>query len=423
MKNTNLSTKLMMAAILLTVLVYFGANLISYFVDPFSTTIAYNYTGENAVTVSGYVVREEMPITVDGDTVYFIRSEGERVSKGGKIALMYSNAQALHDANELRALEEQMEQLLYAQSLVGSIQSTGALDEEVSAALTAFQTERALGSLSAASDACAAVRAAILRHSYAYTGTDELGSTIAALQGEIDALNASISSATTTARAPRSGLFSSLVDGYEGVLTPESLADMTAEDYRGLAPGEKEGVCKLIYGSKWYFVTLLRAADAKGLAAGERVTLRFQTGLERDLSLTVERIGEEDGGQRLVVLSSTENLGLTTLLRHQSARIIFARYQGIRVPRSAVRIVWETVRDEEGNPVFNADGTEKQQQSYVVYCVWGKTSKSKKINILWQEDEYMIVESAQADDPLRRLRAGDQVITAAEDLYDGKVIE
>ena len=106
-----------------------------------------------------------------------------------------------------------------------------------------------------------------------------------------------------------------------------------------------------------------------------------------------------------------------------SAQLIFARYDGIRVPRSAVRILWETVTDEEGNPVLNADGTEKQRQVYGVYCMWGNTARFKKVNILWQEDEYMIVESANANDPLRRLRAGDQVITAAEDLYDGKVIE
>ncbi len=423
MKNTNLSTKLMMGAILLTVLVYFGANLVSYFIDPFSTTVAYSYTGENAVAVSGYVVREEMAVTSDGDMVYFSRSEGERVSKGGSVALVYSNAQALHDANQLRTLEEQLQQLLYAQSLVGSIQSTGGLDQEVSAALTSFQTARALGSLSSASDACAAVRAAILRHSYAYTGTDDLTSTIAALRGEIDALAASISGATTSVRAPKSGLFSSLVDGYESVLTPDVLADMTPGAYRSLAPAEKNGVCKLVYGSKWYFVTLLRTADAKHLAPGDTVTLRFHSGLDRDLTLTVERLSAEEGGQRLLVLSSDKNLHLTTLLRRQNAQLIFARYEGIRVPRSAVRIVWETVRDEDGNPILNADGTEKQQQSYVVYCMWGKTSRLKKINILWQEDEYMIVESANENDPLRRLRAGDQVITAAADLYDGKVIE
>lgn len=423
MKNTNLSTKLMMAAIVLTVLVYFGANLASFFIDPFSTTVAYSYTGENSVTVSGYVVREEAEIAADGDLIYFSRGEGERVSKGGSVALLYDSEQTLHDANELRALEDQLEQLLYAQSLVGSIQSTGALDQEVTAALTAFHTARAAGNLTAVSDTCDAVRAAILRYSYAYTGTDELTDSIAALRSKIDTLSAAVSGATTKIRAPKSGLFSSLVDGYESVLTPESLAEMTPEDYRALAPASTNGTCKLVYGSKWYFVTLLRSADAKNLTVGDHITLRFHTGLDRDLSLTIERISQEDGGQRLVVLSSQENLNLTTLLRHQNAQLIFRQYDGIRVPRSAVRIVWETVRDAQGNPILTAAGTEKQQQVYGVYCMWGNTARFKKVNILWQEDEYMIVESVDADDPLRRLRAGDQVITAAEDLYDGKVIE
>ena len=423
MKNTNLSTKLMMAAIVLTVLVYFGANLASYFIDPFSTTVAYQYTSENAVTVSGYVVREEIEIGADGDLIYYTRSEGERVSKGGDVAIVYSNEQALRDANELRTMEHQLEQLLYAQSLAGSIQSTGSLDKEVSAALSAFQAARAGGNLKHATDAAQTLRAAILRQSYAYTGTDELDRSIAELRSEIKALTATVSGSTKTVRAPRSGLFGSLVDGYESVLPPKSLANMTPEDYRDLAPEETTGVCKLVYGSKWYFVTLMRANDAKKLAAGGRVLLRFQTGLDRDLTLTVERISAEDSGQCLVVLSSEEGLNLTTLLRHQNAQIIFEQYSGIRVPRSAVRIVWETVTDADGNPVLNADGTEKQRQVYGVYCMWGSTARFKKVNILWQEDEYMIVESVDADDPLRRLRAGDQVIIAAEDLYDGKVIE
>ena len=242
-------------------------------------------------------------------------------------------------------------------------------------------------------------------------------------QGEIDALTATVSGSTKKVRAPKSGLFSSLVDGYESVLTPERLATMTPEEYRNLESEDAAGACKLVYGTKWYFVTLMRASDAKNLTSGGRVLLRFQTGLDRDLTLSVERISEEDGGQCLVVLSSDEGLNLTTLLRHQNAQIIFKQYSGIRVPRSAVRIVWETVTDEDGTPMLNADGSEKQRQVYGVYCMWGSTARFKKVNILWQEDEYMIVESAQADDPYRSLRAGDQVITAAEELYDGKVIE
>lgn len=423
MKKSNLSTKLLMAALVLIVLFYFGAGLISYFVDPFSTTVAYNYTSDHAVMVSGYVVREEEALSADGDLVYFSRSEGERVSKGGGVALMYSSEEALRSANRLRDLEDQLEQLLYVRDLASGIQSTISLDTEVNAALSEFHAVRSSGSLSAAADAAADLRAAVLRHSYAYTGTDELDRSIAALRGEIDSLRATVSGATTAVRSPGSGLFSSLVDGYESVLTPESLAEMTAEDYRGIAPTEERGIGKIVYGTRWYFVTLLRSEDAKELTKGGKVTLRFQTGLDRDLTLRVDRIGEEDGGQCLVVLSSEECLNLTTLLRRQNAQLIFASYSGIRVPRSAVRIIWEDMVDEEGKAVLNADGSVKQQQVYGVYCLWGSTARFKRVEILWQEDEYMIVRSTEEKNALRCLRAGDQVITAAEDLYDGKVIE
>ena len=423
MKNTNLSTKLMMAAILLTVLFYFGINLAAYFSNPFSTTVAYTYTNNHAVTVSGYVVRQEEPLTGENDLVYFSRGEGERVSLGGSVALIYDTQQALNDANTIRNLEDQLSQLLYARSLAAGIHSAGSLDSEVNNALTAFHSARSDSSVSHVSDAAAALRSAVLRHSYAYAGTSDLDRSIAAMEERIATLSASVSSATTTVRAPRSGLFSSLVDGYETVLTPEILETMTPEDYRAITPAAADGMGKLVYGSKWYFVTLLREADAKSLSEGQAITLRFQSGLDRDLPLSVERISSAEGGQQLVVLSSNENLSLTTLLRHQNAQLIFASYTGIRVPRSAVRIVWETVKDENGQPILNEDGTEKMTQIYGVYTLWGNSARFKKVEILWQENEYMLVRSLQENDVSRLLRSGDEVITAAEDLYDGKVIE
>ena len=404
-------------------LVYFGASLASYFTDPFSTTVAYTYTEDHAITVTGYVVREEKVLDESGDLVYYSRREGERVSKGGSVALLYSSAEALRTANDLRELEHRMEQLLYARSLAGSIQSTVSLDDEVCDALTDFHAARASGNIRTVTDASRSVRAAVLRYNYAYTGTDELDRAIASLQQEIDALAQTVGGAVTNVRAPRSGLFSSLVDGYEAVLTPESLENMTPADYLSLKPYGVNSLGKMVYGLKWYFVTLVPAEDAKEISTGDRVGLRFQAGLDLDLKLTVERISGEEDGQCLVVLSSDENLGLTTLLRHQTAQIVFESYSGLRVPRSAVRIVWETVLDEEGQPVLNADGSEKRRQVYGVYCLWGSMARFKRVNILWQEDEFMIVESAQAGDTMRCLRPGDQVITAAEDLYDGKVIE
>lgn len=415
MKTGSLATKLMLAAILLTVLIYFGVNAASYFLDPFTTTLVYDYTSENAVTVSGYVVRQEEVLTGGGDLVYFSRGEGEKVSRGGTVALVYQSAQALQDANTLRSLEEQLEQLTYARSLASGASTSARLDEEVVSSLIAFRGAMASGSLSDAGEPGSNLRSAILKRSFAYSGTETLDAAIASLQEQIAALTASAGAGTTAITAPAAGLFSSLVDGYESVLLPENLESMTPADYRAIAPQAVSNACgKMIYGSEWSFVTLMRTADMGKMAVGDTVSLRFQNGLNRDLPMTVSAISGEEGGQKVVVLSSENYLGLTTLLRHQNAQIIFNSYTGLRVPRSAVRILTETVTDE--------DGTELTEKTTGVYCLWGAAARFKPVQVIWQESSYILVAPADGASATRTLRAGDEVITAAEDLYDGKVI-
>jgi len=433
MKSTSIATKLLMAALVLTVLIYFGINLAAYFMEPFTTTVAYGFTSENAVTVSGYVVRQETVLEESGGSlIYVSRGEGEKVSRGGTVAQIYESAQDLDNANRLRSLTEQMEQLSFARSLVSGAQSSLRLDEEVAQALVELHTSLADRNISHIEDMSATLRSAVLKRSYAYSGTQGLDGAIARLQGEINTLSASVTDRTTSVIAPVGGLFSGLVDGYETVLLPEDLEEMTPVDYREITPADTRGVGKVIQGTQWHFVTLMREKDMGRLREGDKVTLRFQSGLDRDMEMTVERISDEDGGQRLVVLTSRQYLNLTTLLRHQNAQIIFDSYTGIRVPRSAVRILWEDVRDEEGKLVLKSDGTPQQKQIMGVYCLWGTTARLKPVEILWQEEEYLLV--APSEDALaeysssstkesRRLRAGDEVIIAAEDLYDGKVIE
>ena len=422
MKNGTIATKLFLAAICVTVLIYFGINVAAYFMDPYTSTVAYDFTSENAVAVAGYVVRQEEPLEGDGELVYFSRSEGERVARDGTVALVYDTAQALEDANTLRSLNEQLEQLLYARTLASSTRTDMWLEDEVINSVIGLQSSLN-GSITDATDAATRLRAAVLKRSYAYTGTTELDASIAKLQDRINTLTVSSSASTSRITAPKSGLFSSMVDGYETALTPEALKTMTVADYRKVQAGEAVGSSKLIYGTEWYFATLMREVDMGKMKVGDQVMLRFQSGLDRDLTMKVERISDEDGGQRLVILSSSQHLNLTTLLRHQNAQIIFGSYSGIRVPRSAVRIEWSEVLDENDQPVLQADGTPRKEQITCVYTLWGTNARKKPVEILWQEDEYMIVAPADGASNNRRLRSGDEVITAAAELYDGKVIE
>ena len=432
MKTGTLATKLMLAAIFLTVLVYFAVNLIAYFSDPYSTAVAYAYTGEKAVTVSGYVVRDEEVLAGGGDLVYSSRGEGERVGRGGTVALIYPTVQALDDANTLRELSSQLEQLLYARSLSAGSQATARLDEEITAALSSFRGAMADGRLQDAGEQGEALRTAVLRRSYAFFGDMDLDASIASLQERISGLSAAAAADVTRVSAPKAGLFSGLVDGYEGILNLENIQEMTPETYRAITPpADISGVGKMVYGDSWAFVSLMRSEDVKEMQEGDTVTLRFQKGLDRDMRMKVSYISAEEGGRKVVVFSSGKYLHLATLLRHQNVQVIFESYDGVRVPRSALRVDGQAVSDENGQPVLDSQGNPKTQSVTCVYCLWGDTARQKPVQILWQEDDYILVapdeealsafSSEQARES-RRLRPGDQVITAAADIYDGKVV-
>lgn len=423
MKTGTMATKLMMAVILLTVLAYFGINLAAYFVNPFSTAITYSYTSENAVSVTGYVVREEEVLSGPSDLVYSPRREGEKISVGGTVALVYETAQALSDANTIRTLQARLDQLEYSQTLDAGSQSTVRLDEEITEALIRLRSAMSAGDLPATEDPALSIRTAVLKRSYTHTGTSSVESDISSLRQQILQLSASADPSTVRISATRAGLFSSLIDGYESVLHPGMIQDLTPSSFHKIEPDESaSGAGKLIYGNKWYFVTTMKTADIKPLSVGSKITLRFQKGLDRDLTMRVDYIGPEENGECIVSFTSEQYLNLTTLLRHQNAQVIFESYSGFRVPRSALRIVWEPVTNADGTPVLKADGTAETRQVTGVYCVWGTSARFKPVTILWQEEDHIVVIPSDSAIDSRRLRSGDEVITAATDLYDGKVI-
>ena len=422
--NSSFVTKILTAAGILAVLFYFGYSVLTYLADPVVTTVAYAYRSDEAVTVSGFLVRDEAVLTAPSGLVYVTREEGERVSAGGSVATLYASQGDLDRAQERQRLTGQLQQLLFAQSVASGSQEVLRLDSDIMESIFGLRAAAAEGDLRSVSSESEALRAMVLKREYTYSGAGEgeLAAQITALEQQISALGAGGGASTVTTQRP--GAFSALVDGYEAVLTPQSLEELTLSDLRTLAPQPVEAgaVGKMVYGSTWYYAAAMDAAAAEDLSPGDSVALRFMSGLDREITMEVERVGDEEGGERLVVLSCDEYLSLTTLLRHQNAQVIFRSYSGIRLPTMALRVVTETLTDEAGN--------EKQVSSTAVYCRMGRLARLKPVQVLYQgEDYYLVQPDTQAlqglsEDQLesRILRGGDEVIVSASDLYDGKVI-
>lgn len=422
MKDSNFVFKGFAVVGFFAVMAYFAVSIAGYLVDPLTSTTAYYYSSDDAVTVSGYLVREEEVLPDSSGLLYITRGEGEKVAKGKRVAVLYHSSETLQQAERLEELREQLEQLEYARSVASGGQAVLKLDESIRTGLLAMRGRMSEEDLEKASQESAALQMLVLRRDYAFRGQDDVDAQIEMLTSEIRSLENAAGKGSTAVTTPSSGYYSALVDGYETVLTPGSLENMTPAKLENLQPDftQTSQVGKIIHGSSWYYAAVVSAET--GLKEGQRVTLRFASGLDKDIPMTVWSLGKAENGERVVVLEADRYGSVVTLLRHQNAQIIFNSYAGIRVPKDALRVVTETIED--------GDGGEIKQRMTGVYCRIGLAAQFKPVTVVYQGEDYYLVEA----DPtilgqmtekqllIRTLRSGDDVIVTANDLYDGKVI-
>lgn len=408
MKNSSLTTKLITAAFTLAVLAYFVVQMWNYFTAPEATVAVYAYRAEHTLSLAGCVVRDESVLDCSDSLVELTCAEGERVAKGTPLATVYGSAQALADAQELAALREQLEQLQYAKAAARDTETALRLDSEVESDIVALRAALASGNYAALDSGAAALKSTVLRREYAYRGGADLSGRIETLEAQIRSASGALGGAARTIAAPFAGTYSAVADGWEGVLTPQALQTLTPSQFEQLVPeAESSSVGKLVRGERWYYAAVIDDVDAAGISASREYSLLI-SGTDAPLPVTVASISASQNGRRLLVLMSERYLASVTMLRAQSAELILESYTGLRIPKNALRI------DEEGKSG--------------VYCRIGRQAWFKPVELLYQGEDYCLVRpgdiQAMRDSDLvfYTLRAGDEAIVTANELYNGKVI-
>ena len=409
-----------MFAILAVLCVYFGFYIFQALDQPYRTTLVYSYTADDSVEADGLLVRQESVFPAQSGIVELTRSEGEKVGVGQTVALVYQNTQAQADQAQIQALSQEIELLEYAMGQGGIGSSAARLDEDILQDMVDLRASAALGDFGDLEDQVRTVKSDVLRRGYTYGDGVTAGDLTARLQelrGQLTAVNQRSASATTRVTAGQSGYFSSLVDGYETALTPDTVLRLTPSALQSLLdspPAQGGGSTgKLILSDLWYFVTNLPADAAQRLSPGGTALLRFQGDFTQDVDMTVVQVGEPEGDQCTVVFSSDRYLSRTTLLRRQTAQLIFDSWSGLRIPKTALRLVEETVTDEE-------TGQETTETRLGVYALVNKRTEFKEVEVLTEGSDYYVVSPVGTG--RRILRAGDEVITQATGLEDGQLL-
>ena len=386
MKQGKFYTKLILWIFLAAVVCYFGYYIFSAVYAPLTTVTAIEYEAGAGSYTTGYVVRDETVIQSHYEITTLVVAEGERVSAGQALATGYRNTDAQDRQAQILELEHQLEQLQYAASYSGDVADQAKLDSEIQAYLEDMSQYVARRDMNAAEDRSAAVKGLILRRTSSETDNVAIDQRIRDLTTQLEGLHSEASIDTRTVGASMSGYFSGNVDGFEQILTVDALDTLTAARLEELTPGEaaETALGKIITDSTWYYVTSVPTELVKDARVGRKIPVTFSSVFYDDISMTIERIGEDEDGESLLVLSCDLYMQDVTLLREQSADVVFTSYSGLRVPKEAIRVTED-----------QRTGVHDNGETYVVALDKSST------NNLWP---------------------GDEVIVGTMELYDGKVV-
>lgn len=444
MKQGTLITKITIFILFAAVVLYLGFYAAQSLMDPFSTALAFQDTLDDSVESTGVVVREEQILSDGAAIMELLPAEGERISAGETVAVLYQNREALERENQLQTLTEERSHLLAALNSGGSLQQAATLEQQIIESILTLHCDASKSDLSSLESHALALRAQVLQREFSYSASGDsaaaLTETIADLDAQISQLEAQSSSDTVSVYAPRSGLFSGLADGLESTLTPTVLDTLSAGQLRryitGTSSPEGTPVGKLITGDRWYFATVVDSATAERLLPGDTITVAFSKDYSGEVDMRVERVGQQEEEGCVLVLSSSRHLKDVTLLRTQTVDLIFKRYTGIRIPKTALHM--------ETMALTNSwTGETSQVQVLGVYTVVGSQAEfnpvdivregsdyylvapseyAGQVNITYSDNQYSMVLPASTDAGRRILHAGDEIIITAKNLSDGKVV-
>jgi len=329
--------------------VYFGYHLYDSLWSDVTTVPAYDVTESEYRRGSGYIFRSEKLIFDNNPgTPDYKLDDGARVGIGETVCDIYAS---ISDDVKLRIENIDRELALIRASMGTGVIQTG-LPEALSDANSHYSEIMKLIARGEYRDAAAlsdSFLIALNRINLLETGAEAAKDRITALEAERSTLIAAYGKKTGSVISESVGYFFRDCDGYEVAFDPSLLKDITVGGFSELIlsePGDVSGaVGKMLDDPKWYLCIPFSSSDAVGFAVGENYNVIFYDNGARELEMTLERLaldfddhdGDGDRSEALLVFSTKEMPVDFNYLRVQDVSVELARYNGYRIPLTALR--------------------------------------------------------------------------------------
>ncbi len=385
--------------------VFVAHQIYSSAYKPISTVSAESYTAIDGLNINALIIREEKIITSNtSGALHFVLSDGERVSKDGTIANIYSNAEASVTVSRLAQLEDRIADIEQMQNY-NDVEATDItlINNKVDSSLNKLLRGVATGNFSSVESDSAELLNNIIRRQMITGEQTDFSAKLEELKTERDALNSSLPQPIGNITANESGYFVSGVDGYENVVSCDDIDKLTPEYFDGLKSGAipNDTIGKIVSGYSWYIAAKVSLSDSLKYEVGDNLILKTALKSSPELDVTVEKINQSKSDDTAVLIFSCRQMNseLATI-RKGSMTIINSTYTGLKLPIKALR--------------FQDDKTG-------VYVRSGTTLKFVAVNVIYRTDEYIICEQQISNDTVLRLY--DDVVVKGKRLYDGKIVD
>lgn len=370
----SLTTKILAGVLCVLLFAVVGSQLYYRINDKHKTEEAVLCEINDNLSFKGVIVRDEKVIKNDTEGVLDYRyTDGSKISVGSTIANVYKSQDDIAAQNQIEKLKNSISMLERAQNpgTINYVQPDTLktkIDNEYNDMLT-NSLKKDYASLSKTKNDLSVV----LNIYNIITGSvKNYSDQIKSMKSEVSKLNKS-TKPIKQIKSSNTGYFVSYADGYESKLKTNNINKLTEKDITDIInskPQYQDNVVGKMFSNYSCKIVGIINND-KRISEGSSLNLMLSSSKNK-YNVTVDSIKPAKDSNKSIVVFSCDRLDEALVgSRVQSAKIVFDEYEGLKIPRKAIRFKGE----DKG-----------------VYVLLGNDITFKKIDVIYEneDDDFVI---------------------------------
>lgn len=352
--NSNLIFVVLSLFIIMLVMLIIG--IIRLVIQPTETTIIRNGELTKYEEVVGYVIRDEQVVDTSEYEGVMQKTLDDlaRVKNGGIIATYVSSS----EQNLMKKIEEvdaKIQETMESQKTIYN-NDAKALDANIQILL--YDNLRNNNDITAINESKIKLNENIKKKAQIVGELSPVGSKLKELIDERTKYEKQINDAKKELYSPKAGLVSYRIDGFEEILTTDSISNLTIGALNSLKINSNQVIAssktkvKVVDNFSCYIAIFMKSAESKEAKLDDKLYLRIENISNELIPATVEYISEEENG-RLLFLKIENGVELLTKYRKLNLDVVWWNYSGLKLHKSLIGS--KDVTTSKGNLIPNVN--------------------------------------------------------------------